>query len=102
MLGWMMKDPKLFLVQSPHFFVTPDPIEKNLNIFQQMPSEQEMLYTNIQRGLDFWNASFFCGAAAVLRRCHLDKIGGFQGKTITEDAETALALHAQGYRSAYI
>lgn len=102
MLGWMIKDPQIFLVQSPHFFVTPDPIEKNLKTFQQMPSEQEMFYTDIQRGLDFWNASFFCGAAAVLRRSCLDEIGGFQGKTITEDAETALALHARGYRSAYI
>lgn len=101
-VGWLIRDPGLFLVQSPHFFVTPDPIEKNLKTFQQMPSEQEMFYTNVQRGMDFWNASFFCGAAAVLRRRHLDEIGGLSGQTITEDAETALALHARGYRSAYI
>lgn len=101
-VGWLIQDPKIFLVQSPHFFVTPDPIEKNLRTFQQMPSEQEMFYTNVQRGMDFWNSSFFCGAAAVLRRRHLDEIGGISGETITEDAETALALHARGYRSAYI
>ncbi len=101
-LGWLLKDPRIFLVQTPHFFVSPDPIEKNLRTFQRMPSEQEMFYTDIQRGLDFWNASFFCGAAAVLRRSSLDEIGGFQGRTITEDAETALALHGRGYRSAYI
>ena len=33
-----------------------------------MPSENEMFYGIIQRGLDKWNASFFCGSAAVLRR----------------------------------
>lgn len=100
--GWFLRNPKLFLVQTPHFFVSPDPIEKNLGTFQKMPSEQEMFYTNIQRGLDFWNASFFCGSAAVLRRKHLDEVGGIQGVTITEDAETALELHARGYDSAYI
>lgn len=100
--GWFLRNPKLFLVQTPHFFVSPDPIEKNLGTFQKMPSEQEMFYTNIQRGLDFWNASFFCGSAAILRRHYLDEVGGIQGCTITEDAETALELHARGYDSAYI
>jgi len=100
--GWFLRNTKLFLVQTPHFFVSPDPIEKNLDTFQKMPSEQEMFYTNIQRGLDYWNASFFCGSAAILRRKHLDVVGGIQGVTITEDAETALELHARGYDSAYI
>ncbi|MBK5970807.1 MULTISPECIES: UDP-forming cellulose synthase catalytic subunit [Thiorhodovibrio] len=101
-VGWFLRNPKLFLVQTPHFFLSPDPIEKNLAIFQRMPSEQEMFYTNIQRGLDFWNASFFCGSAAVLRRSCLDEVGGLAGETITEDAETALELHRRGYDSAYI
>ena len=101
-VGWFLRNPKLFLVQTPHFFLSPDPIEKNLATFQQMPSEQEMFYTNIQRGLDFWNASFFCGSAAILRRSCLDEVGGLAGETITEDAETALELHRRGYDSAYI
>ena len=101
-VGGFQRDPQLFLVQTPHFFVSPDPIEKNLETYQHMPSEQEMFYTNIQRGLDSWNASFFCGSAAVLRRRCLDEVGGIQGISITEDAETALALHARGYHSAYI
>ncbi|TSE28630.1 PilZ domain-containing protein [Tepidimonas taiwanensis] len=67
-----------------------------------MPSENEMFYSVIQHGLDFWNASFFCGSAAVLRRAHLDLIGGIAGETITEDAETAMALHGQhGLNSVY-
>ena len=34
--------------------------------------ENEMFYGIIQRGLDKWNAAFFCGSAAVLRREALD------------------------------
>jgi cellulose synthase (UDP-forming) len=101
-VGLFLQDPKLFLVQTPHFFVNPDPIEKNLDTFYQMPSENEMFYRVIQRGLDFWNSSFFCGSGAVMRREHLNITNGLSGETITEDAETALTLHALGYNSAYI
>lgn len=101
-VGLFLKDPKLFLVQTPHFFTNPDPIEKNLDTFSRMPSENEMFYKVIQKGLDFWNSAFFCGSAAVLRRTCLREVGGISGDTITEDAETALVLHAKGYNSAYI
>lgn len=101
-VGLFIKDPKLFLVQTPHNFLNPDPIERNLGTFGEMPGENEMFYGVIQYGLDFWGASFFCGSAAVLRRQYLMEIGGISGKTITEDAETAMDLHAKGYHSAYI
>ena len=101
-VGFFTLDPKLFLVQTPHFFVNPDPIEKNLDTFYVMPSENEMFYQAIQKGLDFWNASFFCGSGAVLRRKHLEITGGLAGETITEDAETAITLHSKGLNSAYV
>lgn len=101
-VGPFQRDPKLFLVQTPHFFISPDPVERNLSTFGQMPGEPEMFYRVIQHGLDYWNASFFCGSAAVLRRRCIEEIGGFSGVSITEDVETALELHARGYNSAYI
>jgi len=101
-VGCFIQDPKLFLVQTPHFFVNPDPFEKNLGTFGAMPSENEMFYSGIQRGLDFWNSSFFCGSAALMRRSALLEVGGFSGQTVTEDAETALELHSRGYNSFYL
>jgi cellulose synthase (UDP-forming) len=101
-VGEFIHDPKMFLVQTPHAFYNPDPVEKNLNVFRHSPSENEMFYYHIQKGHDFWESSFFCGSAAVLRRKYLDEVGGIAGETITEDAETALKLHAKGYKSAYI
>lgn len=101
-VSYFGEDEKLFLVQTPHFFRNPDPIEKNLDTFHQMPSENEMFYRVIQRGLDYWNAAFFCGSGALLRRSHLETVGGFSGETITEDCETALTLHTKGYNSLYV
>ncbi|MFS2153885.1 UDP-forming cellulose synthase catalytic subunit [Rhizobium sp. Rhizsp42] len=101
-VGYFSKDPNLFLVQTPHFFANADPIEHNLDTFTTMPSENEMFYGKIQKGLDRWNASFFCGSAAVLRREALEEVGGFSGITITEDCETALELHSRGWTSVYV
>jgi cellulose synthase (UDP-forming) len=101
-VGFFLRDPRLFLVQTPHHFINPDPLERNLRTYERMPSENEMFYGVIHHGLDFWNASFFCGSAALLRRAHLDEVGGIVGDTLTEDAETALTLHARGYNSVYL
>lgn len=101
-VSFFREDPKLFLVQTPHYFLNPDPLEKNLRTFGSMPSENEMFYSVLQRGLDKWNASFFCGSAAVLRRKALETTGGFSGQSITEDCETALSLHARGWHSLYV
>jgi cellulose synthase (UDP-forming) len=101
-VGFFSQDPNLFLVQTPHFFSNPDPIEHNLGTFKRMPSENDMFYGKIQQGLDRWNASFFCGSAAVLRREALEEVGGFSGITITEDCETALELHSRGWTSIYV
>lgn len=101
-VGHFVDDPRLFLVQTPHFFLNPDPIEKNLSTWARMPSENEMFYSVIQRGLDRWDATFFCGSAAVLRRAAVEEAGGFSGVTITEDCETALDLHARGWHSRFV
>ena len=101
-VGHFQRDPKLFLVQTPHFFLNPDPVEKNLETFHRMPSENEMFYSVIQKGLDKWNGTFFCGSAAVLRREALMLTNGFSGQSITEDAETALELHSKGWNSVYV
>jgi len=101
-VGYFSVDPRLFLVQTPHFFSNPDPLERNLQTFKNMPSENEMFYGIIQKGLDKWNAAFFCGSAAVVRREALMEVGGFSGISITEDCETALDLHSRGWNSMYV
>ena len=101
-VGYFADEPRLFMVQTPHFFINPDPLEHNLETWNRMPSENEMFYGTIQKGLDKWNATFFCGSAAVLRRSALEESGGFSGTSVTEDCETSLDLHRSGWTSAYV
>ena len=101
-VGWFLKDPRMALVQLPHHFFSPDPFERNLGTFKQVPNEGELFYGLLQDGNDFWDATFFCGSCAVLRREALEEVGGVAVETVTEDAHTALKMHRRGWRSAYI
>ena len=71
-LGWFLRDSKLGMLQTPHHFYSPDPFERNLHQFRTIPNEGELFYGIVQDGNDFWNATFFCGSCAVLRRTALD------------------------------
>lgn len=101
-VGWFLVDPKLALVQTPHHFFSPDPFERNLGQYREQPNENTLFYGLVQDGNDLWNAAFFCGSCAVLRRSAIESIGGFAVETVTEDAHTALRLHRMGYNSAYL
>jgi cellulose synthase (UDP-forming) len=101
-IGWFLRDPRLALVQTPHHFYSPDPFERNLRGGTTVPNEGQLFYGLIQDGNDLWNASFFCGSCAVIRRAAVESIGGFATQTVTEDAHTALRMHRAGWNSAYL
>ncbi|MFT9257026.1 MAG: UDP-forming cellulose synthase catalytic subunit [Acetobacter sp.] len=101
-MGQFFEDSKLALVQTPHHFFSPDPFERNYENFRRVPNESALFYGLVQDGNDTWNATFFCGSCAVLKREALDAIGGIAVETVTEDAHTSLKLHRLGYNSAYI
>ncbi|MDP4300241.1 UDP-forming cellulose synthase catalytic subunit [Leptothrix discophora] len=101
-MGWLLRDSRCALVQTPHHFFSPDPFERNLDTFRRVPNEGVLFYGLVQDGNDVWNASFFCGSCAVIRRSALDEIGGIAVETVTEDAHTALKLHRRGWRTAYL
>jgi cellulose synthase (UDP-forming) len=101
-MGWFLRDQKLAMLQTPHHFYSPDPFERNLEQFRIIPNEGELFYGIVQDGNDFWNATFFCGSCAVLRREALDEIGGIAVETVTEDAHTSLRMQMNGWSTAYI
>jgi cellulose synthase (UDP-forming) len=101
-MGWFLRDKQCAMLQTPHHFFSPDPFERNLGIFRRVPNEGKLFYGLVQDGNDLWNATFFCGSCAILKRGPLQQIGGIAVETVTEDAHTALKLHRLGYNTAYI
>ncbi len=100
MVGYFY-NPKVALAQSPHWFYNPDPYERNLLTKGRIPVGNELFYKTIQPGNDFWNAAFFCGSAAVVRKEYVLQVGGIAVETVTEDCHTAFRLHSLGYESVY-
>ncbi len=101
-VGWFLAEKKLAMLQTPHFFYSPDPFERNLLQYKTIPNEGELFYGIIQDGNDLWNATFFCGSCAVIRRKALDEVGGIATETVTEDAHTSLRMQKKGWNTAYI
>jgi len=101
-VGWFQADPRLALMQTPHYFYSPDPVQRNIRAVKDIPGEGDLFYGVVQKGNDFWNATFFCGSCAVIRRSALEETNGFAGETVTEDAHTALKLQRMGWNTAYL
>ncbi|PYD74929.1 cellulose synthase catalytic subunit (UDP-forming) [Novacetimonas pomaceti] len=101
-VGWMIADPNLALLQTPHHFYSPDPFRRNMSEGWQVPPESNLFYGLLQDGNDFWNATFFCGSCALLRRKAIMSINGFATETVTEDAHTALRMQRKGWGTGYL
>lgn len=61
-------DPEVALVQTPQFFTNVDEADP-------LGNQAPLFYGPIQQGKDGWNAAFFCGSNAVLRREALMQLG---------------------------
>ncbi|GAC1417377.1 MAG: hypothetical protein NVSMB53_16350 [Gemmatimonadaceae bacterium] len=101
LLGYF-NDPEIAFVQSPQDFYNTDSFthvvdEEGRSLWE----ENRIFFSLLEPGKDHWNAAFFCGSCGVLRRTAFEEIGGFSTKTITEDMETSIVLHARGWKSAY-
>ncbi|MFD1108664.1 UDP-forming cellulose synthase catalytic subunit [Pseudoroseomonas ludipueritiae] len=101
-IGWMLRDREIGMLQTPHHFYSPDPFERNLASGTRIPNEGLLFYGLVQQGNDLWNATFFCGSCAVLRRTALEEVGGVPTQTVTEDCHCSLKMQRLGWRTAYL
>ena len=97
------RDPKVALVQVPQQYHNLDSVQHKISWRQRrMYGEQDAFFQLVMPGKDNWNAAFFCGTGAVLRRAALEPLGGIMTQTITEDLHTSVELHSRGWKSVYL
>lgn len=101
-LAGYFDDPKLAFVQTPQLFYNTTSVQFRKTAGRPLWNEQSMFYEAIQPSKNCFNAAFFCGSGAMLRRAAIDSIGGFATGTATEDIHTSLKLHAAGWRSLFV
>ena len=96
-LGYF-EDDRVALVQTPQFFT-------NVTEADPLGSQAPLFYGPIQQGKDGWNAAFFCGSNAVLRRDALMQLGlvGYvrdTERTVREALRTSRRLLERARRAA--
>ena len=97
------EDARVALVQVPQQYHNLDSVQHQVNWDERrMYGEQDVFFDLVMPGKDHWNAAFFCGTGAVLRRAALEKHGGIVTGSITEDMHTSVVLHSEGWKSVYV
>ena len=100
-LGYF-NDTNVAFVQTPQDFYNLDSFQHRREAAANVVwTEQSLFFRVIMPGKDFWNAAFFCGSCATVRRSAIEKIGGFATETVTEDLHTSIRLHKKGFGSVY-
>ena len=95
------ENPEVALVVTPQNFYNPDQPEINLG-GRIIPHEQTVFYGIIQPGRDYTNSVVCTGTSSLMRRKHLDEVGGIAIGVIVEDWATGMSLQAKGYKSLFL
>ena len=95
-LGYF-RDDRVALVQTPQWF-------SNVTDSDPLGSQAPLFYGPIQQGKDGWNAAFFCGSNAILRRdalMHLGVVGYVEEveRTVHQGLRRAESVLAKAGRS---
>ena len=97
-LGHFSGDESLAFVQTPQYYANAG----EGAIQSAAWAQQALFFGAIARGKDGHGAMFCAGTNVVFRRTALEQAGGFPEGPLTEDFELSVALHALGWRSAYV
>ncbi len=95
-------DQELAFIQTPQSFYNTNSIQHRYVKEYPLWNEQTMFYESIQPAKNAFNAAFFCGSSAILRRKAIDSVGGFATGTATEDIHTSIRIHSKGWKSLFV
>jgi cellulose synthase (UDP-forming) len=96
-------DPRVGIVQAPHRFFNPDPMQQNLALHRVLPDDQRLFFDVIMPARDAWDVAFCCGSNGIIRRSALAEVGGkLPTGSITEDMLLTLVMLRKGYITRYV
>ena len=98
----LFREDEVGVVQTPQYFINPDPMQSNLSTARVLPDEQRYFFDVLMASKDAWGVAFCCGTSSVIRFSPLWKIGGLPTSSVTEDYLLTLRLRVDGYRTVYL
>ena len=99
----LLANERIAMVQTPQDYYNTDAFQylsprKQAGLWH----DQSYFYNLAQSCRESWNASSCVGTGVLYRRAALDAIGGIPVDTVTEDFQTSLKLHKQGWQTRYL
>ncbi len=98
----LFSDPRLGFVQTPQSYMNADPVMRNLRLERWLMPDEESFYRWIEPTRQAVGAVVCAGTSFVMRRSALQRVGGFETGTPSEDLATGIRLAAAGYRNLYL
>lgn len=95
-------DPRLGFVQTPQNAMNADPVMRNLRLERWLMPDEECFYRWIEPCREAVGAVVCAGTSFLMRREALDRVGGFETGTPSEDLATGIRITALGYRNRYL
>lgn len=92
----------LGFVQTPQTYRNADPVMRNLGLERWLMPDEESFYRWIEPCREAVGAVVCAGTSFVVRREALQRVGGFETGTPSEDLATGIRIAAAGYRNRYL
>ncbi len=101
LLGYF-DDPQVSYVQTPQDYYNLNSIQHGRGRHSKLIWHEQSGFNHVeQTGRDYNNAATLCGCSCVLRRAHIERVGGFPEETVTEDMHIAVRLQKLGLKTVY-
>ena len=93
---------KIAVVQTPQFYYNTDSFQHRRLSPDKIYSEQDTFMHLVLPARNNWNAAYWIGTNALMRREAIESIGGFPTDCVTEDVLTSMFLHGKGWKTMYV
>jgi cellulose synthase (UDP-forming) len=96
------RDEKVAVVQTPQHYYNTGSFQHRRLSGADIYSDQDTFMHFVLPARNNWNAAYWIGTNALLRRNAIESTGGFPTDCVTEDILTGMFLHGKGWKTLYI
>ena len=101
-LAGYFHDEKIAVVQAPQSYYNTDSFQHRRLSENKIYSDQDTFMHFVLPARNNWNAAYWIGTNALLRREAIESIGGFPTDCVTEDILTSILIHGKGWKTVYV
>jgi cellulose synthase (UDP-forming) len=101
-LAAFFNDGKVAVAQSPQHYYNTGSFQHRRISKKEIYSDQDTFMHLVLPARNNWNAAYWIGTNALLRREAIQSIGGFPTDSVTEDVLASMLLHGKGWKTVYV